>query len=278
MALDPNKYVPDPVDGLPCEVVGPWAEEKHKRLTKYIDISRGVRSQFLTGNSKEATFLDFFSGPGRCNIRGTNTFVDGGCIGGWKMGQAGGSPFTKLVVSDLEPSLSAAAETRLRASGAPVAAKVGSAEETVDEIVSTLNPYGLHFAYLDPFKLDSLPFKIIQSLAKLKRMDILAHISLMDFQRNALSYSAEANPEFDRFAPGWRDNVETVANQHTFRANLMTYWRKLVSGLGMEVAKTELVKGPDGQRLYWLAFIARNSKAIEFWDKIRVVDGQRSLL
>jgi hypothetical protein len=30
-------------DGLPLDEVGPWAKEKHERLRKYVDISRGAR-------------------------------------------------------------------------------------------------------------------------------------------------------------------------------------------------------------------------------------------
>jgi hypothetical protein len=36
--------------------------------------------------------------------------------------------------------------------GSPTAA-VGKAEETVDRVVNRLNPYGLHFAFLDPYNL-----------------------------------------------------------------------------------------------------------------------------
>jgi hypothetical protein len=56
-------------------------------------------------------------------------------------------------------------------------AYVGAAELTAREIVERLNPYGLHFAFLDPYNLDDLPFTVIESFSRLKRIDMLIHVS-----------------------------------------------------------------------------------------------------
>src|SRR5438445_72146 len=53
---------------------------------------------------------------------------------------------------------------------------------------------------------------------KLKRIDVIAHVSLSDLQRNADRYTHEAHDQFDKFAPGWRDKVSTDMNQNAFRA------------------------------------------------------------
>jgi hypothetical protein len=37
----------DPDDGLIVGEVGQWAKEKHDRLRRYIDASRGARAKFL---------------------------------------------------------------------------------------------------------------------------------------------------------------------------------------------------------------------------------------
>jgi three-Cys-motif partner protein len=73
--------------------------------------------------------------------------------------------------------------------------------------VKDLNPSGLHFAFLDPYKLDSLPFSIIRKLAELKSMDTLIHVSIQDFQRNLQRYMKQEGGPLDRFAPGWRKFV-----------------------------------------------------------------------
>jgi three-Cys-motif partner protein len=62
------------------------------------------------------------------------------------------------------------------------------ADTAVDRIVRDLNPKGLHFAFLDPYNLENLPFSIISRLAKLPRMDMLIHVSISDLQRNLRRY------------------------------------------------------------------------------------------
>ncbi|HVO01624.1 MAG TPA: three-Cys-motif partner protein TcmP, partial [Candidatus Cybelea sp.] len=165
--LDPEKYGVDPSDNLPFERVGAWVREKHERLTKYVDISRAVRRKFVEGRSGEATFIDLYCGPGRSQIRGTNELIDGGCVAAWKKSSERSGQFTKVVISDSKPELSRAAEARLIALNAPATALSGLAEDVVDGLVSSLGRHGLHFAYLDPFNLNALPFSVIRSLAKL---------------------------------------------------------------------------------------------------------------
>ena len=57
---------------------------------------------------------------------------------------------------------------RLRKVDAPVFAEPGPATETVDRVLSKLDPYALHFAFLDPYNLGGLPFDIIRKLARLR--------------------------------------------------------------------------------------------------------------
>ena len=51
---DQTCSVPDPDDGLPLLCVGPWAEEKHARIEKYVDISCAVRKKFINGKGGAA--------------------------------------------------------------------------------------------------------------------------------------------------------------------------------------------------------------------------------
>jgi hypothetical protein len=80
------------------------------------------------------------------------------------------------------------------------------------KIVESLDPYGLHLAFLDAQDLGTLSFDLFEQLAKLKRIDVIAHVSLSDLQRNADRYTHEAHDQFDEFAPGWRDKVSTDMN------------------------------------------------------------------
>jgi hypothetical protein len=63
------------------------------------------------------------------------------------------------------------------------------------------------------------------------------------------------------------------------RAKFLEYWRGLLKAQSMATTETaELVVGTKNQRLYLLAFAARHERALEFWDKIRNVDGNQQPL
>ena len=63
----------------------------------------------------------------------------------------------------------------------------------------------------------------------------------------------------------------------SIRANLFEYWVKKIEALGLPKGRVPLVVGSKNQRLYWLVFVSRHELALEFWDKIQDVSGQREL-
>jgi three-Cys-motif partner protein len=278
MALDPDKYEPDD-DGLPREIVGPWVREKHARLERYVSISRGPRRKFIGAGKAGATFIDLYSGPGRARIDDTQTVIDGSPLVAWRTSDETGSAFTAVHIADAEPVLVDACHRRLEKAKAPVSSEAGLATATVDRVISRLNPYGLHFAFLDPYNLAAIPFEVIRKLAAIKRMDILVHVSVQDLQRNLPNYMRQKQSPLDDFAPGWREQIDDTQDQHLIRAKVLAHWRRLLADQGMTTAEAaELVTGPKNQRLYWLAFAARHSRALYFWEQIRELGGQRSLL
>ena len=170
-------------DGLPAEEVGAWAVEKHNYLARYLDISRAARQKFLGPRKAGATFIDLFCATGRARIRETGHWIDGSAMAAWKIGLKGSAPFSQILVADIDEERRKACVERLRRAGAPVRELAGSAVEAAQMAVTTVNPYGLHFAFLDPYNLADLEFCIIKALSKLKRIDMLIHVSAMDFQK-----------------------------------------------------------------------------------------------
>lgn len=264
-------------DGLPAEYVGPWAIEKYNYLCRYVDISRGARGKFIGPGKAGATYLDLFCGPGRAKVR-NGEFTDGGCVAAWRKSVAGGAPFSQVFIADIdEVRLNAAAE-RLKQAGAPVTAFHGPALQTVESILKRLDPYGLHFAFLDPFSLGVLDFRIFQKLAKRKRMDILVHLSKMDLQRNLGRNLAADVSAFDAFAPGWKDAIDAAQGQQGIRVELINYWKTLVKNLGIAAsAEMKLLKGEKDQHLYWLLLVASHTLAHRIWNTAANDDGQRRL-
>lgn len=265
-------------DGLPAEEVGPWAKEKHEYLCRYIDISRAVRQKWLGDKNAGATFIDLFCGPGRCQIRGTKEWIDGGVIAAWKKSVEGGAPFSQIYIADLDEVRRKAAVSRLKNLEAPVIELEGAAVDAVKEIFRLLNPYGLHFAFLDPFNLEALDFNIIQQLSELRRIDMLVHVNQMDLQRNLVTNAMSANSVFDAFAPNWRYHVNIEQPQHEIRQQIFRYWRKLVEDLGVwPSTEMRLIRGGKNQPLYWLLLAAKHDLAHKFWVTASDVERQGTL-
>ena len=273
--LDPEKYEPDE-DGWPREIVGSWAEDKYARLAKYVDISRGVRSGFIGPSDAGATYIELFSGPSRVRFKNAAHARHGSPLVAWEESARTNTRFTQVHVADLDTRLVDATGDRLANAGAPVQLETGPAAETLARIMPKLNKAALHVAFLDPYNLESLSFELIRQLAGLKRMDILIHVSLQDLNRNLLRYLDRESSPLDSFAPKWREQVDGERSIEHVRGKLFEYWRSLVRGVDMATAETaELVVGPNNQPLYWLAFVARHDRALEFWEKIRDLQPSR---
>ena len=161
------------------------------------------------------------------------------------------SAFSEIHIADASEESCRAAELRLVNAGGSPNIEIGDAEDTVVHIAKKLNPYGLHFAFLDPYNLEDLPFSVIEALCKFKHMDILIHVSAQDLQRNLDAYSATDNSPLDRFAPGWKREIDLKQTQRAIRAAFMDYWASKIEKLGLPPAEhAELVSGPArNQRL-----------------------------
>jgi three-Cys-motif partner protein len=269
----------DPHDGLIVDEVGAWASEKHDRLRKYIDAYRSVRAQYLpprgTGG---AGYIELFSGPGRSRLKGTNEFIDGSPLVAYKAAQQSRTRFSDLHFNDLDGDKSSALEKRITTIGGAAHFYSRTADVVVDEIVDALNPTGLHFAFLDPYKLEVLPFSIIRKLATIPKMDMLIHVSVFDLQRNLRRYVAEGNV-LDSFMPNWRGSVDVNRTDHGLRTDLLDYWLGEIRKLGKSPAEgIELVSGPGGQRLYWLVFVSAHPLGRKLWEDIRHINDQTRLL
>jgi len=260
-------------DGLPATKVGPWTLEKHERLLKYVGITRDVRRKFA-----HRTYIELFYGPGRSVIEDTGEFIEGSPVLAARAAKESSVPYTDIHLADSEPVFIDTVLQRLPKDAGRVHPHTGPAEQTVDDIVSRIDPYGLHFAFLDPYKLDPLPFSAIEKLAKFEHMDMLIHVSIHDFQRNLRIYMEERGGPLDRFAPGWREAVSGQDTDRTVRVKIFQHWLNLIRSLDMAASDgIEPVSGSKNQPLYWLVLVARHERAHEFWDKIRNVSEQRRL-
>ena len=145
----------------------------------------------------------------------------------------------------------------------------------MDRVIAKLDPYALHFAFLDPFGLKALPFDVLRKLAALKRMDMLIHVSVQGLQRNLERFANSKSCALDIFAPGWRAVVDPRHIDANTRSRVFEHWRGLLGTLGMTVSDAvELVRADENQPLYWLAFAARHPLPIGLWEKFSRIDEQ----
>ncbi|TCV79207.1 three-Cys-motif partner protein TcmP [Sulfurirhabdus autotrophica] len=233
----------------------------------------------MIGNGKGgAVYFDLFCGTGRSRIRNGNEWIDGGAVAAWKTSKEGDAPFTDIYISDLdEEKLNVCAE-RLRKLGAPVHPIHASAVDAVNKMVSAVSGYGLHFAFVDPYSLEALDFRIISTLSTLKRIDLLIHFSAMDLQRNLAVNLTAADSAFDAIAPGWRENVNTTASKEEIRRRFVEFWRAKVTSLGVWPSiDQKLITGEKNQPLYWLLLAARHGLAHKFWTTASNPEGQGAL-
>jgi three-Cys-motif partner protein len=265
-------------DGLPAQEVGVWAKEKHRLLRRYVDICRATRKKYIGKSKGGASYIDLFCGPGRAKIRDTGEWIEGSAVTAWNMSVQGGAPFTKVIIGDADEECLEAATARLRQVGAPVIALHGTAKETASRALKESEPYGLNFAFLDPFNLGALDFKTFRTLSQIRRIDILVHVSKMDLQRNAANYTREEEETaFDAFAPGWRDHVDTRQSLQNIRMGVFQFWRELIASTGVWPSDdVRLVCGSRNQPLYWLLLAAKHDLAHKFWKEISD-DGQGKL-
>jgi three-Cys-motif partner protein len=261
-------------DGLPASEVGIWTEEKHERLRRYVDASHGARRGF-----KSRSYVDLYCGPARSWIRENGSFIDGSPLVAFDSAAKHGDQFTDILIADANAEYVRAAETRLLARGAHVRPYPGEAETVVDQVIASLDPRGLHFAFLDPYNLGALPFVIIEKLASVKRMDLLVHVSAMDLKRDLHNYVRPEGPkDLDHFAPGWREHVNIKQRQDVVRKEIFEYWRSLIKRLGTSSNDcVEAIENSKSSELYWLVFIARHKLAHKLWQAVSNVSSQGRL-
>jgi three-Cys-motif partner protein len=270
----------DPSDGLEVDMVGPWAQDKHALLRLYITISSATRKKYLPpANDGGASYIDLYSGFGRSQVEDTTQIIDGSPLVAFKTARDEQARFSEIHLADVEEAKCETARQRIKALGDSAQCYVGEADVTVTRVVEAINPYGLHFAFLDPYSLQALPFSVIEALARIRRMDILVHVSAQDLQRNLDRYLADGDTRLERFMPGWRNAVSTDQSQNAIRGQLFDYWLAKIQKLGLSPAKgMPLIAGENNQRLYWLVFISRSDFANRLWDAISSPGGQGRLI
>lgn len=271
-----SQYENDPEDGLPREIVGRWAVDKHWLLGAFVEASSPARAS-LEG---QPSFVDLYCGPGRICTTCGGPSQDGGAVVAIKRSvspsRVPASPFKHAFIADADERNVEACKQRTATLGVPVHPFVGEAAETVNKIVSLLPKRGLHLAFLDPYALNPMPFSVIQTLSQVPRVDLLIHYSTFDLRRN-LEHPQQSADHFEAVAPGW-NRQSTRFSKSELRHKFFQHWSGLVQGCGYHFAGHPYhVRNSRNSEIYMLTLASKHPLGTKIWDSLRP-HPQRDLL
>jgi len=258
-------------DGHVVQCVGEWAEhDKHGYLRTYIEATREARRKFT-----HRGFIDLFAGPGRVRIRETGELFDGSPLIALKHEAV---PFTRVILSDLEPVNIAALHYRTAQFGERVEIVSGDSNAMARELAGRLPP-GLNLALIDPFGLEPLRFETIRVLAEAgNKVDLFINFPTSDLRRNHALYRRPDNPVVANAlgVPNWRERLGTgdIALQ---AARLFV---ESLAGLGYTGVHNRMIRVQrGGSELYRIIFASKHRLGDDIWQSVvrNTPTGQRGL-
>jgi three-Cys-motif partner protein len=187
----------------------------------------------------------------------------------------GESPFSKVLLCELDAENAEALRGRTAKHGSRVAIFQGDCNQMIDTVVREIPRYGLNIALLDPFAASALKFDTIEKLASFTRMDLIIHFPTMDLKRN-LGRNDDSVAGFIGGAAGQAQVTspsDVTRHIDTLRTNLAQH------GYTADQVRSMPVKNTKNNVLYHLVFVSKHSKGNAIWQSITKRDsrGQGSL-
>jgi len=257
-------------DGLKCNDVGGWAEEKYRLIASYF-------KQFSTGTKKawpHRTFIDLYAGAGHSRLRTNGRILKGSPM----LALSVNDPFDQYILCEESQDNFKVLENRISRDypARNVRCIHGDCNRKIEEIVALLPKRdSLGLCFIDPYNL-SIEFETLTKLAE-RRLDILCLLALhMDANRAYDVYISQDSSKVDRFlgSDTWKaDFINSGRPRQEFPGFLAQYFAKRMQTLGFEETPTHsmhLVRSDDRNvPLYHLALFSRNQLAYKFWDQAR---------
>lgn len=278
-------------DGLCTRASGMWAEEKLDYFRRYLDI-------FLTSmrhkNWRAINFIDLFSGPGKCIVKDSRKIF----LGSPLLSLSHKYTFDHYYFCDADKKALDALKIRCERSGLQnlsINYFCGDGNKLVKNIVREIQDLdkqfirnkwpSLNIAFLDPEGLE-LEWSTIAELAKVNRMDLIIHFSLMGIKREMPNEINLSQPtKLDLFFGGteWREIYLINKNSRNLGNLMLSLYRQKLNGTGyldLKEAEPLMRNKARNAPLYRLIFASKHKVANEFWQKViqRDVYGQSRLL
>ena len=248
-------------DQLLIRESGNWIEQKHQCLLYYAKIfNEGMKKKW-----SNRCYLEFFSGPGKCLIRGTRKELPGSALAAMDL------DFTRFIFIEKSLPIAEALKQRLeqhtKASKAEI--WVADCNEAMDHVQIPGN--ALTLAFIDPTKIDHCPFKLIQKARKKSmHIDLLINIPMgMDVKRNIQHYFNQKGPtaHLSRYlnTENWRNFNQN--NPAEFSRQVIAEFEKGLDTLKWGyVGKMQQILSDRNLLLYYLFFASAHPTGQKFWD------------
>jgi len=248
-------------DGLPVRDSGPWIETKHGLLSHYAEM-------FATSMKykwESRVYLELFSGPGRCVIRGTGKEEVGSPL------KVINHEFTQFIFTELNWPGAEALATRLEPFENSCLAEIwcGDCAEAIQHI--RIPARSLTFAFIDPTGIGHAPFSLIEALHQKTRCDLLINIQYgMGIKMNIHQYTPDADEQsaLTRFLGNDHWKKVPQHNPRDFFRGVLDLYKERLDGLGFTFTGREvLIKNQKNTPLYLLLFASKHERGKEFWEK-----------
>lgn len=262
-------------DGRPAQCVGPWVEEKHTYVRRYVDATWGVRNKFLDRGQGSA-FVDMFAGPGRARIRDTGKFVEGSTFIGLNAARA---PFTEVIACELQSVNVDALAARTATHASRITIRHGDCNALASKIAALIPKLGYNIALLDPYAISALAFDTIRTLAQVARLDLVINFPTLDIKRNFQKNFNQTANHVDRFlgTKAWRSKVRGAHDAHEL-LDVFSDQLKSLGYVGQEVHAIEVKNNQNGL-LYHLISASKHPLGHKIWKSVTktTATGQRGL-
>jgi three-Cys-motif partner protein len=263
-------------EGLFCrQPVGPWADEKHDRVSYYAKLfSTGMKAKW-----DERIYIELYAGAGYSKIWDTTRTIAGSPIRALMLPD----PFDKYIFCEKGAEELEALKARVSRTTSPsarVAFVHGDCNERVDEILAEIPAHSpshrvLSLCFVDPYDI-GIKFETLRRLS-VKFMDFLVLLALyMDANRNYERYVSEDALKVDEFVGSatWRERWRVA------QLNAMTFPKFLAEEYARSMATLEYIPPASYEMLmvrseeknlplYRLALFSRNPVAYSFWNQVR---------
>jgi three-Cys-motif partner protein len=294
-----DKYLLPEDDGLPARDSGEWVKEKLFYVQRYIDT---FEIAMRNGSWRQRNYIDLFSGPGKCVVRGTNEHI----LGSPLLSLNTQYPFTDYYFGDLDQQNIDWLKNRTQSSKVSqnhIHYLAGDANQNVKKVTQEIEQADkifvkglgscLNLALLDPEGLE-LEWTTVESLGEMKTMDLIIHYSQNGLTRNLDKYLDSSNDTIiDKFFGDrhWRNVYkDSLSKQETSGRHrmLIDYYKSKLSKMGyvvindqQETTREPLIRNTERNApLYRLIFASKHPLGNKIWNEVTKKNyyGQQNLL